>query len=137
MATVFVDYSRVGHAEQFSVNLTGPELAQVREGDMIGLRGDDVAAATARVTSIDGARARVVVLDHPVVEVTPRLLRQLRERGEATIHEAQLDGDDGLEARSQLWLHDGGRGWWLATVRERDGDRYRLDVQSEGTAPRR
>jgi hypothetical protein len=64
MLTLFVDYNRVGHAHRFSLNLTGPERAQVAPGDVVRLTGDGVPPATARVDEIDEAgRARLAVLE--------------------------------------------------------------------------
>lgn len=63
MITLFVDYSRVGRAERFTLNLTGPERARVAAGDTVRLVGDGVEPATARVESVDArGRAEVTVL---------------------------------------------------------------------------
>lgn len=63
MITLFVDYNRIGHAERFSLNLTGPERDRVAAGDTVRLVGDGVEPATGRVESVDaGGRAEVTIL---------------------------------------------------------------------------
>jgi hypothetical protein len=62
------------------------------------------------------------------VEMSPEML----DAGVFTVHEALLDGDEGLHVGSPVLVHDGDVTYFSAEVTDHDGDLWELSLRREG-----
>ena len=52
MSTVFLDFSRIGHATEFTQRVRASQRRQWRDGDRILVLGDDVPAMPAEIVHV-------------------------------------------------------------------------------------